>query len=714
MSTQPPEEYRDRSDIIADLERLSQEDGFIYTFCFLVIKHLRMPLDELKDWSQHLSIKELSFLVGLMVKQPMKLSVVPSQEVAREQDRKAFELLGELHDSFASRFSAELKELASVRDKPREFSQAYHLWLDNADRIVEPIFYGEDGAYDFQCIELAKKRYAKDNKWLETYVGTSLETILDIPERLKGLFEARLQGLRPSESFEDFCQQVLSVFIFSSDDIACKQKESVIGFLETFSCKPGAVNQELESVGAYNAVHSHPLIFLGDDRYFLPIFFNLAQSLYESPLHWVMSDATYKDTGLENRGEATERIALEMLRRVFKDQKAYRGVKVLKGNTVVSEIDVLAFAGNKAVIVQAKSKRLTELSRRGDTESIRRDFQQAVQDSFDQGLVCRAAVIKGGNTLKDCTGRIIELPEAIDDAYILCLTGDYYPAVIFQADQFLQKKESDPFPLAMSVFDLDILTFYLKDPLDFLYYVRQRTKNTGHFFADSEMSLLGFHLSNKLYPDRKGHGTFISPGYAQLIDANFPVAKGHHPRTEVTDLLFHKWRNEEFDQLVSALRKSGEPGFTDALFFLFDMAGKGADSLVRGIQVRRGTPLTSRQPVSLTFPSSDEDDKRGISFVYYPQTFTPIEEHFVCSAQAAKYKNKAEEWLALGSIEGSPELVDMFCYGKEPWRYDPELDRLAKSVLAIRRVRTLDGQKIGRNSPCPCNSGRKFKKCHGR
>jgi preprotein translocase subunit SecA len=25
-----------------------------------------------------------------------------------------------------------------------------------------------------------------------------------------------------------------------------------------------------------------------------------------------------------------------------------------------------------------------------------------------------------------------------------------------------------------------------------------------------------------------------------------------------------------------------------------------------------------------------------------------------------------------------------------------------------------DGEKIGRNDPCPCGSGKKYKKCHGR
>ncbi|MFW5426476.1 MAG: SEC-C metal-binding domain-containing protein, partial [Methylophagaceae bacterium] len=26
---------------------------------------------------------------------------------------------------------------------------------------------------------------------------------------------------------------------------------------------------------------------------------------------------------------------------------------------------------------------------------------------------------------------------------------------------------------------------------------------------------------------------------------------------------------------------------------------------------------------------------------------------------------------------------------------------------------TRDGKKVGRNDPCPCGSGKKFKQCHG-
>ncbi len=37
------------------------------------------------------------------------------------------------------------------------------------------------------------------------------------------------------------------------------------------------------------------------------------------------------------------------------------------------------------------------------------------------------------------------------------------------------------------------------------------------------------------------------------------------------------------------------------------------------------------------------------------------------------------------------------------------LDRAAQAIRGERQE-----QKIGRNDPCPCGSGKKYKKCHGR
>lgn len=715
MSSQYPQEYRDRSYIIADLERLGQEDGFVYTFCLLVIENLWSPIvdsGELKDWTQQLSFKELSFLLGLMVKHPMRLDAIPSEKIAQEQSSRAFELLGELHRSYSKLFNVALADLAEEGWGQEAIQSALEHWSESSDRIVEHIFYGEDGAYDFQFIELAEKRYAKDKEWLDSYIGSSFEAILRIPMRLKRLSETRFQSLQPVESFEEYCHQAFSILVFSADDIAGDQQDAVSGFLETFSCEPGSINENLDNVGAYNQVISHPLIRIEHDRYFLPIVFNLAQSIYESPLYWVTSDEGYVETGLKNRGDATEEIAYEMLRRVFGSQSVYRGVRVSQGKRNLCEIDVLALGGNKAVVVQAKSKRLTEVSKRGDVENIKQDFQEAVQDAYNQGLLCRKTIIQGNYLLTDGTGKTIKLNEATDDAYVLCLTGDHYPAVIAQMDAYLQKQEADPYPPSMSLFDLDILTLYLKDPFEFLYYLRQRSIHAERFMTDSEMSFLAFHLSNKLYPDENSEATGISPGFAQLIDANFLAAKGLIPKTEVSDSLFHKWKNEEFDQLVEFVKTAGIPGFTDALFLLYDLSGAGADSLIRVILDRKRATRPGGNPQSVALPPNSEVG--GISFMSYPRSFMSAEDHFPISAQAWKYKYEADEWLALGSIADSSQLVDMVCYSKEKWKYDSDLEKSTRLVLKHGTMMKSDRQKIGRNDPCYCDSGLKYKKCHGR
>ena len=77
----------------------------------------------------------------------------------------------------------------------------------------------------------------------------------------------------------------------------------------------------------------------------------------------------------------------------------------------------------------------------------------------------RSALIEGGFQLSDENGNAVRLTEEINEVFILCVTGDHYPAVMSQARTLLKKQDDDPFPILVSVFDLDIISFYLTDPL---------------------------------------------------------------------------------------------------------------------------------------------------------------------------------------------------------------------------------------------------------
>ena len=99
MNDNRKQQDRTEREIIADLERLSQESGFIYTFCSIVFNFLWMSPDELADidWNRRPNVQELSFLLGLMVKHPLNLTDPPSEQRALEQVNSAMSLLEELH-----------------------------------------------------------------------------------------------------------------------------------------------------------------------------------------------------------------------------------------------------------------------------------------------------------------------------------------------------------------------------------------------------------------------------------------------------------------------------------------------------------------------------------------------------------------------------------------------------------------------------------------
>lgn len=334
-----------------------------------------------------------------------------------------------------------------------------------------------------------------------------------------------------------------------------------------------------------------------------------------------------------------------------------------------------------------------------------------MQKAYDQGLACRYAIIDKTNTLVTDNGKELKLGEYIDDAYIICLTSDYYPAVTHQVDVYLQKQPQDPHPLAMSIFDLDIITVYLKDPFELLYYLRQRVELTAHFKADSEMVLLAYHLRSKLFPRPNCDREALDASWAQLVDANFTALRGNFPKTSAMDKLHHKWKNEKFEQLVRQVKSTGQPGFTDALYFLYDIAGDSADNLIRMIEETKQKTLRDnrRHDFSMIF----DNGKHGVTFVCLPSSPENLENCLMSLAMAKKYKTKADVWLGLGWVAESPNVIDAIAFNKQPWTQDRNLEEVSKVILKTGKAVNMKGAEIGRNDPCPCGSGRKFKKCCG-
>ena len=603
MPDEEPQHERKDTDILADLERLSQEPGFIYSFWLLVARCLWMAADDVGpiNWHERPNQRELSLLLGILAKYPIRLDATLSDESILEQVQRAAELLEELHGFHSSPMLASDSSDADRPDQVTDLLRKYEDWMTNGGGMVEPIFYGGGGAYGFQFLEMASKRYKADEQWLREHKGAGIESFIQLAKDLEQLTLERLQSIGRSTTLYEECEAILSAMTFSLEDLPTTSRRDLEHFVRAFSFAPGDVNREFNGTADYNAVHSRPVMALGDGKYSVPIFPNLPEAIYESPYYWMIEDEQYRDTALANRGDATESIAHDLFVSVFGSGRVFRGVNVRKGKADITDIDVLAVSGNKAVIAQCKSKRLTIGARRGDEKALRSDFSKAVQGAYDQAIKGKRALTDGGYSLRDAKGVAISLSNEIDEVYILCITGDHYPAVIAQARFYLKKHDKDPHPILLSIFDLDLVSHYLRDRYEFLYYLRQRSAHAEHFEADEEIALLGFHLNQKLFPDEDYSVTAIDPGYGQLIDANILAARGSWPETEASEKLFNTWRNEAFNELLEDIKlaadsHTGQILPENLLFFMYDLAGKGADDLIQVVEeLKRKTRLDGKE-----------------------------------------------------------------------------------------------------------------------
>jgi hypothetical protein len=174
----------------------------------------------------------------------------------------------------------------------------------------------------------------------------------------------------------------------------------------------------------------------------------------------------------------------------------------------VGEIDVLVLFGNRALVLQAKSKRLTLEARRGNDGYIRDDFKKSIQDSFDQAYKCARMLGDAKYTLEDSDSNKIAIPMPIKEIYILCVVSDHYPALSLQARQFLQFQATDGVspPFVLDVFTLDAMTEMLESPLQLVSYIDRRTNYSEKLVASHELTILAYHLKQNLWLRiRHGH-----------------------------------------------------------------------------------------------------------------------------------------------------------------------------------------------------------------
>lgn len=714
-------EVRKEQDVFKELEDLCHSPGYIHAiayFCFRdnTIKHGdEVTLEDvLQQFSMERLVRsEISTLIGLACKKDID-EALPSPETMQSYISNTDSLLKELHQSMMP----PLEDIFGPTNISGDFNP-----FESGALLRESIFYGGESAYNFQYRDLPKDKYRKDNDWLVNNKGYTLEQAMSVISSIQALQNDKindvfisLRGKRPDE------WGFFEAYKFSLEDVVVKSElnqEVVEKVIESFVSPVG--QEAFLSLDDFNPLNAYPIISLHKNQYLLFQNYSLVEAFYETPFFWFNADVAYKDSAMAHRGEFTEEFSSKRLKLVFGESRVFQNVDIVDTkNNNAGEIDVLVVFGNRAIVLQAKSKKLTIAARKGNDLCLKGDFKKAVQNAYDQAFSCSNLLTDSSYKLIDEHGSEIAISRDFKEIYPFCVVSDHYPALSFQARQFLSQNPTDLIKPAfvMDVFFLDVVTEMLKSPLHFLSYVNRRTLYDDKVLSTHELTILSYHLKQNLWMDGEYTMMQLGDDICADLDLAMLTRRDGIPGNPTPDGILTSYIGTHFDQIIKDIELLDHPATVDFGFMLLTLSGDTIEMINDGISklvlLGKGdgkhhdlTLSISEGGTGLTIHCNDSSDSEATK---------RLDRH----CELRKYEQRANQWFGVCIGTNTEKL--RFGVNKEfDWKQSDEMDELTKDLPKPQPLKgkkevnfktvVRKSKKVGRNEQCPCGSGKKYKKC---
>lgn len=709
---------RSEQAIFDDLAAVCASSGYAHALAFLCFRDNLVKLgptlkakhlQELAGPS-HLIRTELTTLVGLMVKTPIDYSL-PTPAIIERYINTTDSLLVELHDAMSRTMIAHVFDSTTSAPPNNPFA--------DGQVLREPIFYGGESAYTFQYRDFSVQKYKADNEWLVKHKHFSIEDAREVVTAI-----CKLQSEKVAYTLDHFASlppdqwTVLPGFFFSAEELSTHSGiniDLITPVLHAFALPAEERNSSFATLSDFNAAAAYPILRASPTDFVLLQQYCLLEALYESPFYWLSNDPAYQATAMGHRGQYSEAFSKECLARVFGSSHVFSNVEIRESKgKLLGEIDVLVLFGDRALVIQSKSKRLTLEARKGNDLRLKDDFQKGIQAAYDQGLQC-AKALSGSYEFVSRDSGPIAVPNNIIEISILCVLADHYPALSFQARQFLVFEESELIapPFVMDVFTLDVLSEMLRSPLRFLSYINRRTRYSDRLVAAHELTILAYHLKRNLWIQERYDLFALSDDISVDLDVAMMVRREGLQGKGTPDGILTRLNNTQVGRLIERIEHTPNPSTIALGFELLSINEDAIQAIGRGIDLI--TQVAHRDGKHHDFTIALGNGESGLTVHCNDYRPDLAERRLGEYCVRRKYAQKAPRWFGLCLRPGTADLR-FGIYLKGEWKYDTSLEaaakRMAKPVKSPKLWLTKHrSRKPGRNDPCPCGSGKKYKKC---
>ena len=647
-------EVRTEREILEDLQQLAQSQGALHSISTLVHRDVFVKThpddghvlnDPEERWSPfRLNTNELCLLMGLMVQSETNhiYRCEPENDVFSARADKLFR---ELHN----RILAPADQLHDSRDSGMK--GPFESFIPYAQ---EAIYYGNEGYYLHQFEDLGRERYRSDCNWLIENIGISIDQMFDMARFLAHEVNLRMTHLHSTATPDSPLKatDITDSLLVPKADLRQKFGTIAESFCSQFVTSVTNTNGEFTNPFSTNVVLYRPIIEF-EGYLYLPVQRQLFRSIYESPWFWMNADKHYKNRLATNRGTFTESKTARILESVFSGRQVHRNVEIVReGHDSVGEIDTLVVFGEFMIIVQAKSKRVTQEARAGDPEAMKRDFKKAIQEPYLQALRCIEAITAGGRCIsKDHSNISIPTHPRFIPLVVLC---DSFPSSSILSHFMLERANDRP-PIVWDLGVLDCVARVLDKPFGFLYFLTCRADVFGRMRSRNELNYLGLHLQSPLPWVADGQGGVLENVSATAVD-NFMISADNGVDAARPTA---KWESLRIPVIRDLIEQSehANPVAAPMIFDLYSLPNSVLWQVSHSITNMRNEVVSAKEPIrEFSFCTYSG----GITYVVTPHS----DKFSVQRARAlgAEYKlqEQRDRWLVILDSVDTGCLIDMW------------------------------------------------------
>jgi len=534
------------------------------------------------------------------------------------------------------------------------------------------------------------------------------------------------------------------IFFFSADDIIAIDKSidkvSLEKFLDYFSVVPGYdLNNNYRYFNDTNIFKEHPIIKI----YSKYLVFNFQMIL------WCIKDRfeeTIKSNGKiwnkynKSKSDYLECTTLNLFEKIFPRAVVYSSLYYSALDGKRCELDGLILYDNCILLVEAKSGIFSKAARNGGVKRLKKVIENNIEYAAHQAHRAKEYIEKSEAPIFEDEHKKVVLKlekNGFENIYSINVTMEYFAELTVNLKQVqnLGYYEFDTFPWSVSLSDLKVISDFIQFPNQFLHYIYFREKFNNKVFVQSnfkhmfELDLFGFYLYEEsqdldsyfidevnesvitynMYCDTAFCTDSKTPDFSSLYNYYY-----NNITIEKTLELPSKKYNLEYYHMVRQLEEYCDQGkgYTNIAIKLLDVDNQTQSKIIDVIHEMQYKSKQKNIAERKSFPymHGNFDDKAtfGITIITgYQKDRSTLLLDLQAICVKNRYQYQYPEWLGLCCfVDHTEHLVNNFVLVRDDTKSAAWLDDILKAIPKTKL-------KIGRNSPCPCGSGKKYKKCCG-